>query len=269
MHTKKIILIWMSAIATPVTFAQASGNLAAQPSAIEVQRTGEQSYQLILRSYRSSTVTAGQAELMPKVAQLCAPRSASLGKYSFELTEPLTKRKDTPGMLVLRQEVACGAATAHSSAGAQTGTAAPTATPEQVRRVEQQTRLYFDAKDQGRYTSAYDLMAASFKQSITFATWRGRAQAFNTKAGAVAQRTIARITWYRNPPQVAPGLYAAVDFTSKFAEVDIHCGFLAWHEQADGKFLLVREEENYLDKPTQRGLRPDEVDRVRQQFRCR
>ena len=70
------------------------------------------------------------------------------------------------------------------------------ATPEQVRRVEQQTRLYFDAKDHGRYAGAYDLMAASLKQGISFETWKGKAEAFNAKAGAVEQRTISKITWY-------------------------------------------------------------------------
>jgi hypothetical protein len=143
------------------------------------------------------------------------------------------------------------------------------ATPKQVRRVEQQTRLYFQAKDHGRYTVAYDLMAASLKQGMSFDAWKGKAEAFNSNAGAVEQRNISKITWYHNPPQVEPGLYAAVDFTSKFAEVDIHCGFLAWREQPDGKFVLVREEENYLDKQTQQKLRPDDVEKVRQQFKCK
>lgn len=85
---------------------------------------------------------------------------------------------------------------------------------------------------------------ACMKQSITFATWKSKAVDFNARAGAVGQRAIVKITWYRNPPQVEPGLYAAVDFSSRFAQVDLHCGFLAWREQLDGKFLLVREEEN-------------------------
>jgi hypothetical protein len=60
-----------------------------------------------------------------------------------------------------------------------------------------------------------------------------------------------------------------VDFTSKFAEVDLHCGFLAWREQLDGKFVLVREEENYLDNQTQQKLKPGDLDKIRQQFKCR
>jgi len=206
---------------------------------------------------------------MPKAAELCAPRRASFGKHAFELTETIAGRKDKPTVLMLRQDIVCGVASSEGPLPAQTLPAPRTATPDQVQRVEQQTRLYFEAKDQGRYTGAYELMAASLKQGMSFETWKEKATAFNAKAGAVELRMISKITWYHNPPQVEPGLYAAVDFTSKFAEVDVHCGFLAWREQLDGTFVLVREEENYLDKQTQQKLKPGDLEKIRQQFKCR
>lgn len=215
-------------------------------------------------------MVAGQEELMPKAAELCGPLSAQFGRYSFDMTEPVAGRKERPTVLVLRQDIECGVvASREPSPGAQSSAAPRMATPEQVRRVEQQTRFYFEAKDQGRYTGAYGLMAASLKRGISFETWKGKLEAFNAKAGAVEQRTISKITWYHNPPQVEPGFYAATDFTSKFAEVDLHCGFLAWREQPDGEFVLVREEENFQDKQTQQKLNPDDLEKVRKQFKCK
>jgi hypothetical protein len=270
MHIVKNVLMLAAAIAPQAVFAQPGKTHGPAPSAIEVHRNGDNAYQIVLKSYRSSTVPAGQAELMSKAAELCAPKSAQFGKYAFDLAEPLAGREDRPTVLVLRQEITCGAApSAQPSPAVQTGAAPRVATPEQVRRVEQQTRLYFEAKDQGRYAGAYDLMAASLKQGMSFGAWKGKAEAFNASAGAVERRTISGITWYHNPPHVEPGLYAAVDFTSKFAEVDLHCGFLAWREQPDGKFVLVREEENYLDKQTRQKLKPGDFEKVRQQFRCK
>ncbi|MPQ55260.1 DUF4019 domain-containing protein [Duganella sp. FT27W] len=270
MHILKIGLILATAAAPLTGFAQVLDNAMAKVSEVNVQRSGDNEYQLTLKSYRSSNVTAGQEELMPKAAQLCAPRSASFGRYSFNMTEQIAGAKDKPGMLVLRQDIECGAAaSAAPPAAAQAGTAPGAATEEQVRRVEEQSRLYFDARDQGEYTLAYEVLAASAKHATSFEAWKGIKQAFNAKAGAAQQRTISKITWYRNPPQVEPGLYAAVDFTSKFAEIDIHCGFLAWREQSDGQFVLVREEENYIDKQTQQRLKPDDIEKVRQQFRCK
>jgi hypothetical protein len=270
MHIVKISLILAAAIVPQVVLAQVSGDNAARRSAIDVQRSGENGYRMTLKSYRSSTVAAGQAELLPKATELCAPRSAQFGRYSFDMAEPVAGGKNKPVVLVLRQEIECGTASSVApSGGTQIHMAPRMATPEQVHSVEQQTRLYFDAKDRGRYAEAYDLMAASLKQSLSFATWKGNAEAFNARAGAARQRTISKITWYHNPPQVEPGLYAAVDFRSTFAEVDLHCGFLAWREQPDGKFVLVREEENYLDRQTQQKLTPNEFEKVQQQFRCK
>lgn len=268
MHIIKTLLIFVAAIAPQIVFAQASADYAVQPSSIDVRRNGEKRYQMVLRSYRSNTVTAGQAELLSKAGELCAPGHAQFGRYSFDLAEPVGGRKEKPIVLVLGQEIDCGMVPSPAQV-APLAAASPTGTPQQVQHVEELTRLYFQAKDQGRYTGAYDLMAASLKDSISFDTWKGKAAAFNAKAGAVKQRTISKITWYRNPPQVEPGLYAAVDFSSKFTGVDLHCGFLAWHEQADGRFVLVREEENYLDKHTQQKLSPDDIEKVRQQFNCK
>ncbi len=270
MQIAKIALILMTTILPQAVLAQISDNHVAEPSEIDVQSTGNNGFRLILKSYRSGTVPAGQVELMPKAAELCAPRRAFFGKYAFDMTEPVAGRKDKLMVLMLRQDIECGVApSAGPSPGAQSLAAPRMATPDQVHRVEQQTRLYFEAKDQGRYTGAYNLMATSLKQGISFETWKEKATAFNAKAGAVERRTISKITWYHNPPQVEPGLYAAVDFTSKFAEVDRHCGFLAWREQLDGTFVLVREEENYLDKQTQKKLKSDDLEKIRQQFKCR
>ncbi|MEC5218529.1 hypothetical protein RCH09_003501 [Actimicrobium sp. GrIS 1.19] len=270
MHIVKTVLVLMATAVPQAGLAQVVGNRAARPSEIDIRRNGDNTYQLILKSYRSNTVSAGQDELTVKVSELCAPRRASFGKYSFDMKESVDGGEDKPTVLVLRQDIECGVVpSAKPSNGAQSVPAPRMATPEQVRRVEQQTRLYFEAKDQGHYTGAYDLMAGSLKQSISFETWTGRAEAFNAKAGAVKRRTVSKITWYYNPPQVEPGLYAAVDFTSMFAEVDLHCGFLAWREQPDGQFVLVREEENYMDRQTQQTLKPGDLEKVRQQFNCR
>jgi hypothetical protein len=209
MSIAKIALILMATIVPQAILAQISENHPAGPSEIDVQRTTDHGFRLILKSYRSSTVPAGQVELAPKAAELCAPQRASFGKYAFDMTEPVAGRKDKAIVLVLRQDIECGVApSAGPSPGAQSLAAPQMATPDQVHRVEQQTRLYFDAKDQGRYTDAYNMMAASLKQGMSFETWTQKATTFNAKAGAVERRAISKITWYHNPPQVEPGLYA-------------------------------------------------------------
>ena len=143
------------------------------------------------------------------------------------------------------------------------------ANAEQIKRVERQATQYFAARDQGRYQQAYDMMAASQKATASFAQFKARGEAFNAQAGAVQNRTIKKITWYRDPPQVTPGLYAAVDFTGEFANLALHCGFVAWHLQPDGSFHLVREEENLIDRATAQRMQPGNLNQARAQFGCK
>lgn len=154
-------------------------------------------------------------------------------------------------------------------AGARKNSPGYAASAQQIARVEQATRLYFAARDQRRYTDAYAMMTASQKATVPLGSWSRQVEAFNNDAGPVRERVIKKITWYQNPPNTAPGLYAAVDFVSHFRNLAFHCGFVAWVEQPDGAFLLVREEENRLDKATAQSMKSDDIEKARAQFRCR
>jgi hypothetical protein len=139
---------------------------------------------------------------------------------------------------------------------------------DQERQVERRTYGYFAARDGGKYEDAYALLSPWMKKSISYEQWRVQAERFNVRAGAVKSRRIARISWYKDPPNTAPGMYAAVDFVSEFAQLGIHCGYLGWQLQDDGAFLLVHEEENYIERSVQEKLSPEELAKMRAKFRC-
>ena len=139
-------------------------------------------------------------------------------------------------------------------------------TREQEELVERQTLAYFSAKDSGKYQEAYSLFSPSQRQMISLERWISLAQQFNSRAGPVKSRKIKKVTWYKDPPNAAPGIYAAVDFAGEFANIDVHCGFVAWKMQEDGSFLVVREEENFIDKAAQQKLKEGELDKLRSQF---
>lgn len=143
------------------------------------------------------------------------------------------------------------------------------ASSAQIERVESQSRAYFSAKDSARYQEAYALLMPSLQQLTPFARWSFMAQHFNATAGQVVRRDIKKITWYKDPPQAAPGIYAAVDFSSQFANMNVHCGYVVWAEQNDGSFRLVREEANYVDKDTESKLKPGQLESFRAQFKCK
>lgn len=141
-------------------------------------------------------------------------------------------------------------------------------TSAQVELVQSRTRTYFGARDSGRLEDAYAFFAPSQKATVPFVGWRSSIESFNNRAGTAKHRTMRKVTWYKDPPQGRPGTYAAVDFSSEFSNLALHCGYVVWLEQPDGSFGLVREEDNVIDRETESKLKPGQLEQIRAQFRC-
>jgi hypothetical protein len=250
--------------------SKAQSAQSAPPSEIEVQRLGDDSFRLVLKSYRSSSVDAGQEELLPKAMEICGERNVGFGKYEFQTMEPVSPPAAERRSLLLKQDITCGvgAIPRPPTVSATNRDAQWRPSTAQVALVERQTYAYFAAKDGRRYQEAYAQLSVTQKQTTPFERWSFLADDFNSKAGEVHSRKIKKITWYKDPPNTPPGIYAATDFSSQFANTAAHCGYVVWHEQADGSFLLLREEQNFIDKATEAKLKPDEREKVRAQFGC-
>jgi hypothetical protein len=80
----------------------------------------------------------------------------------------------------------------------------------------------------------------------------------------VAERRITTVTWTKNPAHApVPGVYAALDLVSRFANIDRHCGYLVLYQApSGGAFQIMRDENNYMDNAAAAGKAPAEVDRV-------
>lgn len=154
-----------------------------------------------------------------------------------------------------------------ADAGSTTAPWAPS--PLQIKRLQQTTNAYFAARDSRDYAAAYALLADSQKQGLPYATWLKQAQEFNALAGAPLDRKLVKISWYQNPPGVPPGIYAAADFSAQYENLGLNCGFLAWREQEDGHFLMVREETNYIERKVQSKMNGEQLASAFKQFGCK
>ena len=133
--------------------------------------------------------------------------------------------------------------------------------------MQSRTVAYFAARDSGHLEEAYATFSPAQKVMVPFDGWRTTIKGFNERAGAVGNRALQKVTWYKDPPG-RTGTFAAVDFSSEFANLALHCGYLVWGEQPDGSLAVVREEENALDKATAVKLNPGDLERVRADFHC-
>ncbi|WP_246152565.1 DUF4019 domain-containing protein [Sphingomonas montanisoli] len=131
------------------------------------------------------------------------------------------------------------------------------------------TKTWFDAQDHGKPTSAYKLIGPSMTAYLTPQLFADAQARFASEAGKLDRRVLTRISWYRDPPDApAPGLYVATDFTALYANLDLMCGYLMWHEAAPGRFELVREEQNYIDHAAAKAMPPERRKELPKLFGC-
>jgi hypothetical protein len=238
-------------------------------SPIDVETLDKDSFRLVLKSKRSATVDAGQVELMSKAKALCGMRAVSLGKYQFDLDEPLIATSGTATTLVLKQDIRClerDAATEGLTPSAPATKLAQSALEDQ--RAESATLTYLSLIDGAKYKEAYIMQSEMQRKTEEFTSWRARVRKFHTTAGAMVSRKIKKVTWYLDPPGIPPGKYAAVDFLSAFENIPYYCGYVVWREEADA-LKLVREEVNIIDADMVKTLNPEQLEAVIARFKCR
>jgi|SRR5579862_3224770 hypothetical protein len=120
--------------------------------------------------------------------------------------------------------------------------------PDQARASTDAAFAYLAAKDAGRAEAAYALLEEGDRAMQPFAEFSQALTAFNKRAGQVRERRVINVTWTKDPAQAPkPGVYAAIDFVSRFANVDRDCGYLVVYQPpAGGHFRIAREEENLM-----------------------
>jgi hypothetical protein len=100
--------------------------------------------------------------------------------------------------------------------------------------------------------------------------WAATRSAFNTKVGPGARPNVSRITWYDNPSGAPiPGRYAAADYGVAYPSNGFTCGYVMWLRQADGGYMVVREEEAQVTPDSVAKLSAEQVANMRVQLRCR
>lgn len=232
--------------------------------AIKVEPQGDNAYLLTVTLSGTTDPGAAQAFIIPRATELCGALPPRLDRYQFSASElaPGQPANDRPDSVTLIQEVRCGVSTEPIvTPRATTPPPALTQADADLLRpgIESLTDRYFSATDAGRDAEAHALASSEMTGGASVAEWAADREARLQETGAYVSRTVARITWYSNPPGVPPGYYAAVDYVAGWERQD-ECGYVVWHSP-DGvvPFLLARQERTFLphelDDATRAGLR--------------
>jgi hypothetical protein len=237
---------------------------------ISSERTAENRYLLTVEAAGISTVEQGQALLLPTARTLCGDLPATFDSFRWVSSDRIATATSPakPVSLRLEQDLICGEppAPAINSAAPVGSDWKPAAGDRE--KVVALSYAYFAAKDEGRYAPAYEYLAERLRQMSPFEQWQASERAFREKAGRVGARHVVEVSWYVNPPDTAPGLYAAADFKADFAKVEV-CGYVVWLLRRDGTWRLVREEQNILDRESMRDASAAQLARIHDEMGCK
>jgi hypothetical protein len=123
-------------------------------------------------------------------------------------------------------------------------------TPTEAEEVRRLGETYLGHLDRGEYDRAHAMFSADMRRMAPLPAWRETTQATRAEWGALAGREQVRITAYRDPKDAPrPGLYIAVDYVSRYANLAQHTQYLVWHREREGDaFALIRHETNAVEK---------------------
>lgn len=117
---------------------------------------------------------------------------------------------------------------------------------------EQAAARYFAARDGGKFAEAYAMLTEANRALQTPADFQTDSEALQASTGALTARTLTQTTWTKDSARApAPGIYAAIDFTSRYAKADRECGYIILYQPpTGGAFQVMREERIVLDNET-------------------
>lgn len=143
-------------------------------------------------------------------------------------------------------------------------------TEADVELIRALTLTYLEAKQAADADTAYALLSNEMASYASPDTWVAARSAFNAQVGPGATTGVARITWYDDPAGApVPGRYAAADYGVAYPSEGFTCGYVMWLRQADGGYLIVREEEAQVAPDSVADLSAEQVASMRQQLHCR
>lgn len=246
--------------------------LATEP--VQVQDHGDGRHTLSAVVQDTNDPADGLAAITPEAVRLCGARQPHFGRYRFEALAPLAG-SGAPGgeSLLYEQDITCHDAPQEMSMTiAAPVPPAPDSPPDEddAATIHAHTRAYFLAKESADADAAYRLLSTEMASYATPREWEESRASVNAQMGPGAQTNLLRLTWYDNPAGApTPGRYAAVDYEVTYPSRGFTCGYVMWLRQADGGYLLVREEEGQATPDIVADLPPEQIAAIRAQLHCR
>jgi hypothetical protein len=230
---------------------------------IAVEHLGPDARRATLTLKGTTDPTTAQALVASIASQACGGRAATLGEFRFSATEKIGEA--SPRSITLVQDIACGASPPGPAPSAATTWRAGPADEAEVRRMFDR---FWDRSSPAAAAAAHALLSPDADPRPRD-EWIAQALRDARQEGPVVGAPRLKLTWYYDPPDVAPGAYVAVDFRRATRDVAVDCGYVAFRRDPAGGWRVVRTERGTLTRQVAAEMTPAIRDQSIAALRCR
>lgn len=252
-------LIYMLLLAAPQTARTPS----TAPANVEVERTAD-GFRLTLTGLEEDD-RASQAAIAGIAERVCAPGTPVLGRFTGRRqVTTATDGEQVPASFV--QHVTC-------APGRDAAVASPVRPPFTADAATQASAraaalAFLAAYDRGDGATSWAMLSEGMQAAQPLAVWTAAARGRAATVGAGAERRIVKLSWYADPPGVAPGVYVAADYLGSSRTQAYLCGYAALLRGNDERWSVVRLETGAIPRSVAATATAERVARLKAEIRC-
>ena len=250
-------------VCTALALSAFSAQFASAKNVISSKKTGENAFEVTLRSTTIFDIDNATTLIVPVAQELCGNSNIALEKYTFSKTETIGESNPEDAFQMV-QNVKCNVAPRQNLASARTPQLNSEAAIEAARnKVRVLSTKYFDRL----YSNVGDNALAALESAKKGGP--NNPAIFETALGTEININLFRLSVYDNlPSSPQDGIYIAADYDNRVGNVAHHCGYLVWHSWDGEEFSLGRTESGTLPSKLQETMSKDQIESALKQLRC-
>ena len=229
---------------------------------VEVEALGPGRHRVVLTGVEADE-RISQAALAPIAAKLCGASTPRFGRFTLTRQVTSEDRPTTPARFT--QDVSCGTAAPAEPSGPATALTPDAAADSSARAA---ATAFLSDYLAGRGPESWRRLTAGMQAEQPLPAWTAQVAGQVAAIGADPRFTIAKLTWYVDPPGVAKGVYAAADFTGSSRNAAALCGYVALHRGAAGGWSVARVESGTLARASAASADATTLAALRANLRC-
>ena len=229
---------------------------------IDIEPLGPDRHRIVVTGLEEDD-RVSQAVSAQIAARICGAKRPDLGRFEATRRIRTPSRSTVPARF--SQEVTCTLVAPAGASATRTSFTPDAAADASARSA---ATAFLGDYLAGNGAASWRRLTATMRAQQPEPAWTAQAKRQAAAVGADPRVTIAKLTWYVDPPGVPAGVYAAADYVGSSDASAALCGFVALNRDASGGWSVSRIEFGALPRAAARSMDAATLARLRRELRC-